>query len=219
MKIDFTTTGMCRPEIYARTLTSFKSNLHGINLKTCTLHLNLDPLPPEESLAQEMVKVAQKVFGWVNVNRPEVANFASAVKWCWQQPCSEYFFHLEDDWELVHRVDINDLVNKLDADHNLTCVSLRAYHWPSTDERICLSPGLFRTEHARVMAERLVVNANPEKQLRAVTPENPHGGRHEGFRGTFVPVAVVLQDLGRDWMDSRGWVKTDPAYFVNWERA
>jgi hypothetical protein len=61
MQIDFTTTAMCRPELFRRTLESFDQNLAGISLRDCSLYLNIDPLP-DNDLAVEVIGVATEYF-------------------------------------------------------------------------------------------------------------------------------------------------------------
>lgn len=227
MQINFTTTATRRPEVYARTLVSFKEKLRGINLKEQTLYLNIDPLPEKANAqAWEMVALAHQYFKEVIVNEPRQPNFAAAVKWCWQQPQTPYFFHLEDDWELTEPIALGEMAHILDIKTTLTAVGLRAYNFVTRVNRICLSPGLFRTADARVMADRMVDSANPERQLRLTQPDFPHGGAHGAFIAVQFPAnepRIVLRDIGREWLAVSGYRKATvprkPMYFNHWERA
>jgi hypothetical protein len=218
MNIDFTTTAMGRPEIFRQTLESFHRNLKGINLWEQTLYLNVDPVPPEKQ--PQVLDVAADYFKVVKSNSPVKPSFPAAVKWCWSQPTTELFFHLEDDWELVKPVDINTLILPFTfKDKFLTVVNLRAYHWVHLDGRMCLSPGLWRTPHAKVLSQRLRLTANPEKQLRRQSSVNPEGGKHGGYMGrshTKDVNDIVIRDLGREWLLRSGYKKPDSMYFTNW---
>lgn len=215
--IDFTTTATCRPEVLRQTLTSFSENLLGVDMSKSFLHLNIDPVPDKGDWTTTY-EVASSFFAKVHINVPKVASFPAAVKWCWSQPRTRFFFHLEDDWIMKRPIVIDEMIAILLAQADLSCVNLRAYNFPDGDSRICLSPCLMRTEHARVISERLSITANPEKQLRPVAFDNPEGGKHGGFLGMQVPLDVVLKDIGRTWLATSGWKKTKVTHFTTWEK-
>jgi hypothetical protein len=160
MRVDFTTTATCRPEVLVKTLSSFRDNLTGLELREQRLFLNVDPVP-DSGCAREVVRVANTFFGRVVVNYPSTPNFARAVAWCLQQPGTRYFFHLEDDWEMLRQYDISDLAERMEAaGEDLACVNLRAYDCDEADPRISLCPGLWRAEAGRVLGRRLEAHAN-----------------------------------------------------------
>jgi hypothetical protein len=99
MRLDFTTTATCRPDILCRTYTSFRDKLVGVEMSRSVLYLNIDPIP-DKFLVSEVERIARAFFGRVVTNIAREPNFAKAVKWCWLRPDTEYFFHLEDDWEM-----------------------------------------------------------------------------------------------------------------------
>ena len=68
------------------------------------------------------------------------------------------------------------------------------------------------------MADRMILDANPEKQLRPVTSANPKGGVHDGFKGIQIPSKPILQDIGRDWISRVGYKKQGEDHFTRWER-
>lgn len=228
--IDFTTTATIRPEVFRRTLISFEQNLRGVDFSQSTLHLNIDPVPAERRQHwADMVAVADQFFAQVHPHMPATASFPAAVKWCWSRPKTKYFFHLEDDWEIIRPFELSNAVTMLERHSELSCINLRAY-MGIQDDRICLSPCLMRTEHAHEMAGRLVLTVNPEKQLRPTTLGNPCGGKHEGFFGVQVPQQPIIRDIGREWLLGSGWRKpattvqqnglpvlTD-VYFTTWEK-
>lgn len=218
MAIDFTTTACCRPEIIRRTYTSFLHHLKGFDPKESTLYLNIDRLPADAD-PNIVVRATEPFFKRVVPNTPNNPNFPGAVKWCWMQPQTKYFFHLEDDWVLNRDVDINHLINLLEnRPESLACIILRAY--PIRDDRICLSPGLWRSDYAKILAERLTLDWNPEQQLRPTKNANPHGNRHIGYIGRQWPDDInisVVSDIGREWLSqSAGYRKNKGHQFTTW---
>lgn len=213
MIIDFATTAMCRPDILRRTYESFQKNLIGVDMSRCSLSINIDPLPNAD-LAEGVVEVASEFFGTVFTRRPARASFPLAVRWCWGRPETEFFFHLEDDWVLEEKVHIDDLIKLIEG---RSSVNLRAYEFDPSDERICLSPGLFRSKDAAEMASRMSSDANPEKQLRPVAWDNPKGGAHGEFKGIQTPGKPIVKDIGRKWLKESGFKKdNDQIAFMRW---
>jgi hypothetical protein len=176
-----------RPGIFRDTLDSFRGNLRGVDFQDCTLYLNLDPAPAEGD-GDAVEATAREVFGTVIVNRPAEPCFPAAVKWCWSATGRGVFcVSLEDDWILQKPVEIGDMLAALQADPTLSLVNLRAYR--HSDDRLCLAPGLWRTDHAKAIAAKMRTDANPEMQLRRKRPNNPHGDLHVGYRGLQFPEA------------------------------
>lgn len=211
-------TAMRRPEIVARTLASFNKNLLGIKLKEQVLHLNIDPLPADGRM-MEVVEVCGNYFASVHVNPPATPSFPAAVKWCWKQPTTPHFFHLEDDWIMLEQFPIDAVFRAFEVEPVLSCVNLRAYHFAEPDARICLSPGVFRSDHAAIMADRMTTTANPEKQLRPKTHGNPEGDKHGGFVGKCVPYRCILKDIGRPWLERSGYLKNGDVWWTEWVEA
>ncbi len=213
VSMDFVCTAMRRPGIVRDAFESFAHNLQGVDLRASRLFINIDPLPAVGS-ADDVRAIAAEFFGEVIANEPAEPCFPAAVKWCWQQPVDEFFFSLEDDWILREPVDVGKMLELLQTDATLSLVNLRAY--PHNDDRLCLAPGLWRTAHARAIADRMRTDANPEMQLRRRRDNNPHGGLHEGYRGMQFPAAVVLKDIGRIWMKVCGMRREGSRNFVRW---
>jgi hypothetical protein len=213
VKLDFTMTACVRPEILRRTLISFRDRLHDVCLADSTLFLNVDPVPCE--LPDLVVDVASKFFAAVIPRFPPKPSFPMAVKWCWLQPTTHYFFHLEDDWELAELVSVASMAKILDDSPTLTCVNLRAYD--ADNDLICLCPGLFRAAHAKVISDRLSLTANPEKQLRPASSENPEGGQQAEYTGTRYPNHRIIFDIGRVWLRASGWRKDRDEWFTRWD--
>jgi hypothetical protein len=87
-------------------------------------------------------------------------------------------------------------------DPDLSCVNIRVY--PHDDARLCLAPGLWRTDHAKAIAERMRTDANPEMQLRPMSSSNPHGGIHKGYRGHADAGAAGAEGHGAT-VDAQKW--------------
>lgn len=202
MKLQLTTCTVAEDDrhlILGRTYDSFVRNLTGVDWQGSERIINLDGCWAE--FWQYIQADAFGDFpGATRLHPSTWESFPAAVKWLFRQPSSEYFFHLEDDWQLLTQVDIADLIGVLEADATLSCVNLRAYSGIN-DDRICLSPALWRTEHARAIADRLGDHEDPELQLR--------NGAAKGFRGTVWPIrrARIVKDIGREWMRDHGLVK------------
>jgi len=97
--IDVTTTALIRPRLLEKTYRSFRENMFGD--QKCRLFLNVDPFGDTDEYNQEdVVKVARKYFETVVTRTPAEANMTKALKWLWGQVQTEFFFNLEDDWEL-----------------------------------------------------------------------------------------------------------------------
>jgi hypothetical protein len=213
LRLEFCTTAMRRPGIVLETYRSFAANLRGVDFAASTLYLNIDPKPIEGD-AGAVVLAAREHFGNVVVNQPEHACFPAALKWCWSQPGGEFLFSLEDDWRLERPVQIADMLAPLRADPGLSCVNIRIY--PHNDDRLCLSPGLWRTDHAKAIAAKMRTDANPEMQLRRRSEKNPHGGLHEGYRGFQMPGPRSLRDIGRPWMACNKLRRVGDRHFLTW---
>lgn len=218
MRLDFTTTATCRPDVLCRTYTSFRDKLVGVEMSRSVLYLNIDPVP-DRSLAGEVERIANAFFGRVVANVAREPNFAKAVRWCWLRPETEFFFHLEDDWEMDRCFDVNELAAPFARRRDLACVNLRAYDCDPEDDRISLCPGLFSTPGAKAIAKVLDYHHNPERQMRPVSGTNPAGGKHGKMRGLQVPRNPILRDIGREWLEASGWRKTLPVTFNRWESA
>ncbi len=216
MSLEFTTTAMMRPEIIRRTYESFRKNLIGVDWDTARLYINVDPMPAGADRS-EIESACLAAFAPDNIvyNFRDECSFPAAVKWCFEQPRGEWFFHLEDDWILTRVMDVGELVAFMQADEKLSVTNLRYY--PSTRSEVCLAPGLWRTEHARRIAAGLCMCHNPEVQLRRKFTDNPHGDLHlrTNTLGKQFPGYRVLEEIGRDWL-AKSELRKECRYFTRW---
>jgi hypothetical protein len=215
MRLEIVTTACRRPGIIRDSYASLVQNLTGVDWPGSKLFINIDPVPAEGD-GGAVILAAREFFGDVVVNEPDHANFAAAVKWCYSQPGGEYFLAWEDDWLLERQVSVDDMLCPLRNDPGLSCVNIRVY--PHDDARLCLAPGLWRTDHAKAIAEKMRTDCNPEMQLRPMSSSNPHGGIHKGYRGMQMPGPRALKDMGRPWMLRNGLVRAKERHFIRWEQ-
>ena len=205
MSLSFTTTAMARPEIIERTYGSFKENLIGIDWSNTTLFINIEPLPNSDAV-NSVIEVARETFGNVEFRTPEEPNFTRAVSWCWKNADTDFIFHLEDDWVLVKKIHINELIKPFES-HKVNQVPLRAYSYEY--DKMCLSPSVIRSS----WAQRFVFDykLNPEVQLRKPWVKPNH---------IYVPhKEVVVKDIGRSWIKSTDYQKpSHKASFTSWEK-
>jgi hypothetical protein len=205
--LDFTTTAMRRPEILRKTYESFSTNLKGIDFSESTLYINIEPLP-EEIPASEVVKVAESFFGHVIVCESKKCNFTAAVKWCWKNTTRNYVFHLEDDWILLSRLKVGQLIKRLNPP--IVQVALKAYTYKYN--KIALSPSLLSGQFVRDISCKLIITSNPEVQLRG---ENVRGHSMMSF-----PDRIIIKDIGRAWMKKSDYVRCSKVKheFVAWKK-
>ena len=79
MKIEFTITSCCRPDILNRTLYSFRENVTDLDLRNSTAYINIDHVPIETD-PFDVVNVVKKYFNNIIYNISESPHFCNAVK-------------------------------------------------------------------------------------------------------------------------------------------
>lgn len=225
--MDFTTTAVARPNILNKTLKSFSRNLRGIDLKECRMIINVDPLPPDGN-RKDVVKVAKKYFKEVRHNYPETGNFTAAINWVWSNAETEYIFHLEDDWELIHPVSVPKMLRFFEKNDQLLQVIIRAYRYAY--KTCALSPSIIHRKMYSAMGGKLTTEVNPEAQLRGErngiimpTRSKKKGVSHKRLIVVYPEAIrkVVLRDLGRAWINKTPYRKTGDgkkARFTTWEK-
>ena len=218
--ITFTTTATIRPELIDQTYLSFSKNLIGINLKECELVINVDPMPGDQLKNREkVIDVAKKYFGKVTHRFPEKPSFPDALRWCWTNTRTKYLFNLEDDWVLLTKVNVNDLIALHRKDKSAIGVSLNAYLFSLNPFRIRLSPCLLDGEWARQAAANLSSVGCPEKQLRNKIPK-PLIRRMLNYPPYSHPKfgKIIVGDTGRKWRESKKLVKDNTLGFTTWKK-
>lgn len=208
----FTTTAMPRPEVFEKTLTSFNSCLLNCNFDDSRLIINVDPFidNPSDEKRKMCLEMARNTFGEVVVRMPDQPNFSNAMKWLWETAEEEIIFNLEDDWELIQKINLESVLNQM-LQKKIDHVILRAWKWK--DYPFCLSPGLLTKRLYKFCTNSLRPDTNPEETCRKAL------GLFE-YRSIVFPKEnekVVLKDLGRRWIRKSGYIRGG-GQFVKWER-
>ena len=236
--IEIVTTAVGRAEILYRTYKSFKQYLfkdHPVRLI-----INIDPVGPDSQ--EKVLEVARRFFPVHKARMPEEPWFPSAFKWAWEQTSAEYVFHLEDDWELLRDVDLDDMLRIMKQHPKLAHLRLHWRHigahvkcwkflfpWngsyfecPSRDAKevgFCGHPSLLRGRFVRDTAALLQIESNPEKQFhynRTVVNEVVQWDY--GVYGQ-PHTRQVIRDIGRIWINQSEWQKEGTrAFFRRWEK-
>jgi hypothetical protein len=202
-KIAFTTTSLSRPDILEQTYESFTKNIEGIEFSKCKLFINIDPVPINE-LQQDTLSVAKKYFNNVKWNITKEPHFTKAVNWCWSNADTPFIFHLEDDWLLLKKINIRDLIDKKDALHIILRAYDYDYNWP------VLSPGIWKDSLYKTFAGNLNVNMNPEVQLKN------KAFKYDRSKIMVVGENVIVEDIGRSWLVEKGLEKPDKSKFIRY---
>jgi len=241
MVLDIITPAMGRPEILERTYKSFTEKLTGIEWGLCTCYINIDLFPcfsdeleKINALRVECVDVAKKYFGTVVPNLPVYqtnemyhGHFTQAFNWLFKSATTEHILCLEDDWELLLPVDINELLDRFKKVDTLYQVVLRAYTYKYPC--VCMSPGILHKRFYKAIAGRYDTLRNPECQIHSRTdlpifiPNKDNCKESEKYVMAYPqcvndPRMVIVKDIGRAWMEKSPYCRpqtlpdNDPRY-------
>jgi hypothetical protein len=177
---------------------------------------------------------------------PNTPSFPKAFIWTWQQALqsdSECVFHLEDDWELLHPINLQQMLILLCIYPELEILHLSAFrsgthvmkcwdkmiYWNGTffevDKHLrgllgyCGHPSLIRKDFIKHVLPHLDDTKNPEKQIKG---GNANFGQYivdhrYGWYQEQDRLASV-KDIGRAWMVEQGFRKAgSKAWFTEWE--
>lgn len=245
--IDVTITAVMRPSIFETTINSFFKNLFNDYLeKGHRLHLviNIDPIGGEDS--KYFIRCLGDYLDVSSISIPKQASFPKAFKYVWSNVYADadYVFHLEDDWELLRKVDLLKLINILEKENDLALLRLPAFYagthtmknWNKffpyngyyyecpedikTSVGFCGHPSLIKARFVRNTVKYLDATRNPEKQFhsRGNTPI-----MQEVMKWRYGVYGVpgdppLIRDIGRPWMVKNNFRKQgSKAHFVNWE--
>lgn len=186
--IDITMTAVLRPSLLAQTLHTILEHVCKDQKDRFRLIINIDPVG-ENVDPVKVVKTAKKNFDNVLYNIAETPSFPHAVKWVWSQATAPYVLHWEDDVDILHPVDIDDMIAILKRHDDLS--SLRLYkaatpnkksfytfscRWDYNKEgffvardwrrQFGLNPILIKRAFVKEAVKRMVDDTNPEKQFR-----------------------------------------------------
>lgn len=205
--LDVVFVGCVRPSILELTIRSFKHNM--LDKHNVRLIVNIDPVGEEKFNQNDILAICEKYFKDITFRTPDRASFSDAVRWCWSQVQSEYFLHLEDDWCLNKKVNLNGLIdvikkNKLDGLRlNLRRNSSSADSFGCVEsDGFSLNPTIFRTVFIKSLIPIFDTTKDPEKQFRNL--------RNSDIRICYVGKpgeSAYVIDTGKKWRKYMGFGK------------
>ncbi len=230
MQIDFTTTSCCRSDLLYKTYKSFVDNFEGVDFKSSTLFLNLDYYNGIGDI-EKSIDVAKSFFGSVVYNINRQPNFAKAIKWLWGQKFNTpYVFHLEEDWELISKIKIADMIDIFDSNTSIVSVKLRhkKRYAEGIDERIQLLPSLYIKDFLQI-SNFIKETSNPERSINR--PDRGSRIKIKNKLGLEITYAYVFTgqdikigdkarsivvDIGREWKSHMGYALKSRG--INWNK-
>lgn len=242
--IDITITATLRPEILFRTLHSFYDRCFQPIAKECRVIINVDPVGHQNVDAKSMLNIVSSFFPHYKIFFPLEASFPKAFVWCWKNTTAPWIFHLEEDWELLQNVDIEEMIRTMNKFPQLALLRLpynrseaktqknwsHFYQWNGhfyecpTERKLelgfCGHPSLIRSNFVRRTWPHIDDRHNPEKQF------------HHGHANILLTVldhefgnwgkpgdGPYIRDIGRQWMVENGFAKKgNKSHFTEWEK-
>lgn len=244
MVIDVTMTAVLRPKIVERTCASFQRHL--FRHAPTRLIANIDGVG-ENVHPMDQAKLMKSYFSDIKYRFARECSFPKAFCWTWRRTESEFFFNLEDDWELLKSISLSAMVATMDRIPDLAILRLSMFN-AGTDSMktwnkfipynakdgffecpeeirhrvgFCGHPSLIRKEWADQMMVYLDDKRNPEKQMQLCHPESPIGLQLRKWRYGIWAVPnepASIRDIGRNWIKDAGLQKAGTsAWFTNYE--
>lgn len=240
-KIDVTTTATVRPEILDSTLYSFCNGFLKCNTDRCRLIINIDPVGDTNHTPTDVLEIARLYFKNVVYNIPKESNFANAFIWTWKQVTAPFIFHLEDDWELMRDVDLEEMLSLFAKYEDLAILRLpftdaeatRAKQWnkwfPYNGEYMACPPemvgglafsghpSLIKRDWLKRILPLLHGRGCPEKQIKhhnARINDILQRYRYGVFQRPQEKKAI--RDIGRFWRVDHNFQKVGAYGFTNW---
>lgn len=231
-----------RPEILRRTLESFHENLFKGYEEYIFPYINIDPIGSTKDKFYEVLDVCQHFFPNAVANRPKKAHFPTAFIWCWMQAGAPYVFHLEDDWLLLRKYDLQDMIIKMRGYAHLRfsifkAVGMTCKNWKyfyrfnkgvyECPKRFvgtvgwCGHPSLNDGDFIRAVTPFLDPTSNPEKQIKGRNKNIGPILKTWKFGSYIEPNSPPnIQDIGRQWMVEKGFMKAErnKEIFTVWKK-
>jgi len=218
--IDLCIVATLRPEILKRTIVSFFKHITyvgGINL--C---INIDCVPKYKDHGKReqcindigvICGMAAQIFkkNCKSFIVTDGFNFSAAVKRLWVNTKSDYVFHLEDDWEFIKDIDLNECIERMNNE-DFDYMRFPKKNAPHLNRlwKVALQPSLWRGNVVRELAEHMKTDKDPEKQLRI-----GQGNKKLDKILTRIQKKGLkdycsewcCQDIGREWREEQGLIK------------
>jgi hypothetical protein len=159
------------------------------------------------------------------------ASFGQAVKTIWSQVNSPFVLHLEDDWVALEPITPERVFALFKGRTRAVKLVTKELQWNGRDElrrrtekvkvlgltiwkrkvsSFGTSPGFFSGDFVKQCSAFMLPDLDPEKQQR--THLNPplmeFTSRYECRVLPGVGQAEIIKDIGREWRDERGMLKT-----------
>lgn len=241
LKMDITITACKRSRVLRRTLESFKLNLIGD--LPCRVIINIDPVGLDED-PYLCLDICRLYFDNVCHRIQPVPNFSDAFKWVWSMVKDDFVLHLEDDWELIRKVDLKDMFRILQSEPDLALLRLpqfksgadtmknwdKIYPYNGTyfecpkelkmEVGFCGHPSIIKKTFIKNTGPYIDTSINPEKQFhhgpKEIMAEIPKW-RYGVYAKPNEPNAIA--DLGRRWMvENKLRKRGNKAWFTQWEK-
>jgi len=243
--IDITITATIRPILLKRTLTSFFKNCFNDfsirNKLKNKIHIiiNVDPIGENRYSQKHMYDICKRFSDNVTYNAPKKPNFAKAVIWCWKQCKNKYVFHLEDDWILNDRINLENLISMI-QNRDVAAVRLYKRDYPkkppymmfdceytyennlfiATDSsnQFGLNPVLIDRKFIDTALILMTGDLNPEKQFRVSNKKMKQFVLAHKYAIYGKPgMKALVSDIGLSWRKQRNIEKPKGATFINWK--
>jgi hypothetical protein len=239
--MDITITASRRSQVLRKTLESFKTNLLGD--LPCRVIINIDPVGVDEA-PEFCLDVCRMFFDDVCYRIQSVPNFSDAFKWTWSKVKDDYVLHLEDDWLLLRKVDLKDILWTLHSEPDLALLRLPQFrsgansmknwnlYFPyngvyfecpeilKMEAGFCGHPSIIKGSFVKSIAPHIDTKTNPEKQFHRGPKEIMcvvKKWRYGVYAKPDEPPAIA--DLGRKWMvENKLRKKGNKAWFTQWEK-
>lgn len=241
--IDITMTAVRRPEILKKTLHSFYRNLLAPVINECRLIINVDPIG-DDIPSYSLDEIISGYFKRYAISMPMSANFPRAFKWTWNKVEAPWVLHLEDDWELLERVEIYDMLAMMKRHPNLASLRLPFFNSDETSMKNwnlqfpwngeyfeCPSnlrqragfaghPSLLRGDFVKNCAPLLNPALNPEKQFHDDNPSLVNEVCNWDYGVWGKPNRQrMINDIGTTWKAENQFIKKgNKAFFIEWEK-
>ena len=240
IKIDITMVSVIRPDLIQRRLKTVVKNIVQGNPDRFRLILNIDPIG-EKVKAEKVAKVASQYFENVVYRIAKEPSFSRAVQWVWKNSDAPFIFHIEDDWDITRKIDVDHMIKIMRKYKDLSSLRLYKYRTPKKkvvftfgcnwrynkegfyvsdkwEKQFGLNPILIRRDFINEALPRMRDDVNPEKQFRD-TQKYMVPVIKKWKYGLYTnpgdkPLAI---DTGTKWRSKTKFIKPRKKTFLTWE--
>lgn len=239
--IDITMPTTLRPSLLDRTLESFTKKIF-MDKDRYRFIFNVDPIGERGCKSEDVVSVAYKYFDNILYNIAEEPSFPRAFKWCWNHAETEFIFHMNEDWELVRSINIDDMIDILKNNSNIACLRLLKLNVPKNlkffrsmyvdkgqylqaeNRAVSCStnPQLIKKAFYTQARKYLLDDANPEKQFRSWHKKMFENVTRHWDYAVYAKIGdkASIKDIGEEWKKKHGYIKNgESKFFTKWEKS